>query len=377
MSGAVSLPSGRASEGRVLSLDALRGLLAVGVMAYHVLAWSDVVRLTALGTYAVYCFFVLSGFALEHVYGPRLRMAGAMRAYAAARVARILPLYAAAALAAAALALVRGGSVDAFDLVQNLTLTFGLNNPGATSTVVGGWSIGIEVVFYLLFPFLSLMGGSPRALAALFAVALLARVAWIAATWPVGASLAEVFVPYTQVVPFTVFFVAGVLSAHLLREVRLPRALVGRRRGLVPPILGLGLLAAMIATATLDLDERTLFAGLTGAILTVATCLAVYLVALSPQPAGRAATISRLLGDASYGTYLLHPIVFGILTFAGVDGPARLALTVLIAPACALGSYRLFEKPVGRSLRRGLEGAAGATAARSPAPVPDVPAVSS
>lgn len=377
MSGAVSLPSGRASESRVLSLDAMRGLLAVGVMVYHVLAWSDVARLTALGTYAVYCFFVLSGFALEHVYGPRLRTAGALRAYAAARVARILPLYAAAALAAAALVVARGGRVDAFDLLQNLTLTFGLNNPGATSTVVGGWSIGIEVVFYLLFPFVSLMMGSLRSLAALVAVALLARVAWIAATWPVGASLADVFVPYTQVVPFAVFFVAGVLSAHVLREARLPRPLRERGRGLLPAIAGVGLLAAIIATAALDVSERALFAGPGGAVLTIATCLAVYLVALAPQPAGRAATVSRILGDASYGTYLLHPIVFGILTLAGVDGPLRLALTVTIAPACAIGSYRLFEKPVGRHLRRRLEGATAGSSARVVRPIPDAPAAPS
>jgi peptidoglycan/LPS O-acetylase OafA/YrhL len=355
----------------------MRGLLAVGVMVYHVLAWSDVARLTALGTYAVYCFFVLSGFALEHVYGPRLRVAGALRAYAAARVARILPLYAAAALAAAALVVARGGRVDVFDLLQNLTLTFGLNNPGATSTVVGGWSIGIEVVFYLLFPFVSLMIGSLRSLAVLVAVTLLARVAWIAATWPVGASLADVFVPYTQVIPFAVFFAAGVLSARLLREPRLVGPLRDRRRGLLSAIVGVGLLAAIIATAALDVAERTLFAGLGGAVLTIATCLAVYLVALAPQPAGRAAAASRILGDASYGTYLLHPIVFGILTLAGVDGPLRLALTFTIAPACAIGSYRLFEKPVGRYLRRRMDGGTAESSARAAGPVLDAPATPS
>src|SRR5262245_56938755 len=57
-----------APASRLYQLDALRGLLAIGVMTYHVLPGVPLV----FGTWGVYLFFVLSGFALEHVYGSGL-----------------------------------------------------------------------------------------------------------------------------------------------------------------------------------------------------------------------------------------------------------------------------------------------------------------
>ena len=137
---------------RIHALDALRGLLAIGIMAYHVFGWTRVASITTLGTYGVYAFFVLSGFALEWAYGTRLHDPGGLRTYVAARIGRIFPLYTLAALTTAAMTLYARRPVDRSDLLLNVTLTFGLVNPGATSTVVGGWSIGIEVVFYALFP---------------------------------------------------------------------------------------------------------------------------------------------------------------------------------------------------------------------------------
>src|SRR4051812_47920865 len=59
---------------RVYQLDAIRGLLAIGVMVYHAVFWANGTYLPLLGTWGVYGFFVLSGWALEHVYGGRLRV---------------------------------------------------------------------------------------------------------------------------------------------------------------------------------------------------------------------------------------------------------------------------------------------------------------
>ena len=64
------------------------GRLAIGVMLYHVAYWSGGPEFTSLGTYGVYAFFVLSGFALEHVYGYRLRLGE----FTLARVSRLAPL---------------------------------------------------------------------------------------------------------------------------------------------------------------------------------------------------------------------------------------------------------------------------------------------
>jgi exopolysaccharide production protein ExoZ len=58
---------------RLESLDYLRGLMAVSVMAFHYVSWSFVKPgadslLGKLGIYAVSIFYILSGVSLSFVY---------------------------------------------------------------------------------------------------------------------------------------------------------------------------------------------------------------------------------------------------------------------------------------------------------------------
>ena len=187
-----------ASSARVHWLNALRGLLAIGIMAYHLLGWTRVALFTTLGTYGVYAFFALSGFALEWAYGRRLHEPGGIRRYGAARIGRILPLYAGAALVTAAMTLYAGGHFDRSNLLLNVSLTFGFFNPGATSSVVGGWSIGIELVFYALFPIIAWLRLETRWLILLASAALALRIIYVDGVLPAGTSLSAVWVAYSQ-----------------------------------------------------------------------------------------------------------------------------------------------------------------------------------
>ena len=133
----------RGTPVRIYPLDAVRGALAIGVMVYHVTYWSGGAEFTSLGTYGVYAFFALSGVALEHVYGHRLRLGQ----FALARVARLAPLW----LITVLLSIAVFGPVSPDVLLLNATGLFGFVEPGRTSIPVGGWSIGIEVGLYVLF----------------------------------------------------------------------------------------------------------------------------------------------------------------------------------------------------------------------------------
>jgi exopolysaccharide production protein ExoZ len=341
---------------RIDALDALRGLLAIGVMAYHLLAWTDTARLLTLGTYGVYAFFVLSGFALEWVYSRRLRDHHGTRRYGAARVARIFPLYATVALVTALVAVVGGRAIDVRDLLLNVTLLFGFFDPGATSTVVGGWSIGIEVVFYVLFPIIAWLRLSTRWLAVLALAALVLRMVYVEAVLGSGPAFGDAWVAYSQMPSFLWFFLAGMVGARLVaaRDARHPMGPASRRLSAAWPFIGaLGILAVVVACSAAG-DTRAMFAGPLGLGLSLAVAGAVVLAAHALPWRGAAARVAAFLGDISYGTYLLHPIVWTVLLRADVRARDAALMTLVAAPLLAFVVHRALERPVGAAIRSAL-----------------------
>lgn len=334
----------------------MRGLLAFGVMAYHLLGWSGTARILTLGTYFVYAFFVLSGFALEWAYASRVRSGADIRRYAAARVGRILPLYAGVTLAAAILLLVAGRSIDVTNVALNLTLTFGFFEPGATSTVTGGWSIGVEVVFYLLFPVIVWLGLSTRSLVVLATAMLALRAAILWSAWPEGALLTDVWVEYTRVPAFLWFFVAGMAGARLVaaRDVRAGWPPPGHRLAGAAPLAAGAVIMLLVVAASLLQDERALFAGPIGILLSLGVAVAVVVVGFAPPWHGNPARVATTLGDMSYGTYLLHPLVWIVLGRLDIRGGVALLLTIVLAPLLALVVHRFIELPAGRAVRTAL-----------------------
>jgi peptidoglycan/LPS O-acetylase OafA/YrhL len=87
------MPAITVSEGRVFhTLDALRGIAAVGVVAFHMKALF--VPITVAGGYlAVDLFFVMSGVVLSHAYEARFLAGMGTFDFMRARLIRLYPLY--------------------------------------------------------------------------------------------------------------------------------------------------------------------------------------------------------------------------------------------------------------------------------------------
>jgi peptidoglycan/LPS O-acetylase OafA/YrhL len=166
-----------ASNGQLPSLTALRGVAAFWVVLYHYsvqcLPNLDVVPTTYLihkGYLAVDMFFMLSGFVMTHVYHRAFSesVTRHYRSFLFARVARIYPLhllilvlFVATALAAqltsgATLGSLRNvplqGSESVSAFVANIFMLQGLD-AGKLSWNYPSWSISVEFMAYLLFPF--------------------------------------------------------------------------------------------------------------------------------------------------------------------------------------------------------------------------------
>jgi peptidoglycan/LPS O-acetylase OafA/YrhL len=186
-------------------MGSYRLLLAVMVVAFHFGGWSPLT-----GRTAVFGFYCLSGYlmllVLDRVYAHKPR--GPLRFYAN-RFLRIYPVYLFYLVAMAIAIAIRGSAdfvVDAgaapFHLVPAATahfgvvdylreLAFGNGSPSAPirasdpSLVPQGWSLGIEMMFYVMAPALLLLGRRWYAWAALAC----AFVAYIAGTMALDLSL--------------------------------------------------------------------------------------------------------------------------------------------------------------------------------------------
>src|SRR5690349_7171344 len=163
---------------RIEALDALRGLMALAVAVYHfgvlTRAFSGGLRdaVVLCGLYSVEGFFVISGFCFFHLYAGRTLTGAALLEFQRKRFARIAPLFYFAVALSLALEPEFQSSFTWTRLLENLSLTFGLIHPNHAQ-VIGGWSIGLEYVFYFALPVLLWLGRRPLALWALLVVLVL------------------------------------------------------------------------------------------------------------------------------------------------------------------------------------------------------------
>ena len=171
-------PATATGERRVDWLDALRGWAITGVVLVH--ASIDVPNLgqpwhsiAFIGQYGVQLFFVISALTVFHTYERELARgrgwARASLAWLVKRAFRIAPLYYfGIALYLALFAAMRArGSLIPFastaDVLANMTFVHTWVPSAQNKVVPGGWSIGVEMMFYLAVPFLDSRLRSPRA----------------------------------------------------------------------------------------------------------------------------------------------------------------------------------------------------------------------
>ncbi|MBJ3785051.1 acyltransferase family protein [Devosia sediminis] len=325
-----------------MTVDFARGLLAIGVLFYHVLAYQGHTPLVQIGRFGVYAFFVISGFALYLNYRNLVFSGVALQTYFIARFSRIAPLY----YLATGLSLVAYGLSDfSFrKLFLNLTFIFGVANPGEASMVTGGWSIGIEMAFYAIFPvIIVLCGGNLRRLIALCLVSVFTQLVFVNDILT-GVSFGDAWVEYTQPVAFFGYFASGCL----LGEILLRRA---SRKG--RPGAYIIVAICILPFLFVPLQDSTILTGWIGLLLCMATIFGITAVAFLPEPRGPFRLVAEWVGRMSYPVYLLHPVVYfyvAKLPEAGFHLPLTIAATFVLSEVV----HRFIERPSIRFLRSRL-----------------------
>jgi peptidoglycan/LPS O-acetylase OafA/YrhL len=308
-------------------LELLRGLCALSVAVFHCGGWSSGVHFHTWGLYGVYIFFVISGAVMYYNYHGMLVPGGiSVPWFLYKRFARLAPLF----LACVAMTAVLMHQWPLDQQLLNVSLLFGFADPGATSLVTGGWSLGIEFVMYALFPVLLAFTRSARTMIATFTALFVLRMIATGIALD-GRTLVQAWSAYTQPGVFLVFFFGGMVLARINGF----RAQPALALFAIPVFLFVGV------------SEESVLTGWKGAAYTLAS---IALVAgffwSARQPIVLA--ISRFLGDVSYGLYLLHPIVWLVVRkfTPQLDAGLQAAIAIAISLAAAWCSLYLFERPV-------------------------------
>lgn len=371
---------------QIRSLTGIRFVFAMMVLACHghvLLEQAGLDRGSALwhvvktGYLGVQFFFVLSGFILTYTYCGS--QAHASRAsFWNARVARIYPVYLLGfllMLPIVAYSAWKSSQAESFvSAIAQLTLTQAWFPRLALTWNTPGWSLSVEAFFYLVFPFLlprlaplrtgTLVAIGLGAFAASQSMALVGELSGTAGFSGIAATEFDV----------DPGFWALVIGCNPL--VRLPEFVVGAVAGLIflrhanriQPYarwLTYGA-AAAIALILLFVSPFIPVAILnTGGLALLAAALFVGLAAQDRTALGAILSTPTLvlLGEASYGMYILHyPIRLLMWSFLRHFMPrafehplAVFAAYTVIVIVVSLAVFQAFEKPMRAAIRDRLE----------------------
>jgi len=363
-----SLGSELSPKTRLDFLDSLRGLAALYVMLFHMallpepdLALPQWARMTVLnGGMGVTLFFVVSAFSLFYTMPARLREPHPWGSFFVHRFFRIAPLF----YLWIALSLLRDQQLfdrthSLAEIALSVAFAFNLSPQGQEGFVWASWTIGVEMLFYALFPLYYVFATDKRRALCL---ALLLLVMWYAAKalaiyFVQDPNTMEMFGKWSFLKHLSVFACGGVAFHAFFRA---DKSIAPDRSSGLLLIVG----ALYLYTALLNGWLPDIFGD---AYYWQAVLFAMLLVGLGAAPIKLLVNaFTKYLGKVSYSLYLSHPTVIYLLmpVYAGIQRSVHnpslsfAACTLLTLAAVLFVSeitYRLVEEP-GINLGKRLNG---------------------
>lgn len=334
------------AQARSGSLDVLRGVAILGVVAVHCsesfpVGIPLVDAAIGLGRFGVQLFFLVSAFTMCLIWDRRSGERSPVKRFYLRRGLRIAPLF---WLAIPVYLAINGtgptywapGGVNVGDGILTATFLQGWWPSAINSIVPGGWSIAVEVTFYLIFPVLFRKINRNSHSYIIFSI--LFYILYIIIVQPI---LRPILVMFDPAGPIRDFLYLNPLS-------QAPVFLLGCGLYFMhqdswkhwPLMLAWGGLALAFQVAGLERDPF------------VIVYLALALLAYTAIRLGVRLALLEALGRSSYSIYLSHfAVIVGLkAVVSDAAGPAAWALafvaTVVAAYVISIPMIRLLERPL-------------------------------
>ncbi|MFM2076214.1 MAG: hypothetical protein RJA49_104 [Actinomycetota bacterium] len=337
--------TGRATEGRVLGLDGLRGLAVLAVLVFHLWpAWLPG------GFIGVTLFFALSGYLITSILMSELEGSGtiSLRRFYRRRVRRLVPL---SLLTITVVAV--GWSLAGWftpDLRRGTFFAVGqganwgqilagqkYGTDASASPLLHFWSLAIEEQLYLIIPVALLLCGTRRRGQLLMAAALAASV------YAIVRSADSATLSYYSTFTRGGEVLVGGLAALTMRGHRWTHRAT---KVAATVFAALGLATLTIVATTRDVSDP-LFSR--GGLLACAVIAEIVIVAVVGWPAlGRRIDWWPLarLGQISYAVYLFHWPLLQTLRRSNLPPQLVPWATLCMTLVLALASEEWFERPI-------------------------------
>ncbi|AVJ31759.1 hypothetical protein CLM74_02680 [Stenotrophomonas sp. MYb57] len=356
-------PAAKAARtgGRLHFLDALRGIAAAYVVFFHLVyvggvpapAW--LAGVTAQGGTGVMLFFVVSCFSLFFTMPARLKEARPMVSFFTHRFFRIAPLfYVWLVISCLLMTYVYHLPITTAAVLQSIFFVFNLVPGNQSGIVMASWTIGVEMLFYAIFP---LIYFKTRNIVEAWSLVLGTLLAYFAMIFvlpllPLDPETAGSHHQWLFIKDMPVFAMGAV--CYFLLVNRLANDPVPEDRS-VGTLLLLVSACIFVARSNSWIDDR-IFAG--HPYMWPAIWYSALIIGLALNPIKLLVNrVTRFLGTVSYSLYLAHGPVINALR-PWYDRLARhedwsttktyliaVSGTMLVSVAIAYVTYRLIEVP--------------------------------